>query len=534
MLLQFVPLIITAVSKRLFRSRLLLFLTLAVCLSTMCVVDDFASGFYGSIIDYKSGIVPRIRESAQLKVYQDTGRLISLNFHADYFLEFVVVNVLSVVTGLSYILVYALFIRVTLITLWSLLFVWGSERISGSQRRIWLPLLASSILIAWAGYNLEVSFSPALFLLLYLIITKPHSSYSLFISSILVTVSILMASFHETLLLGAICLLAIGFAFLAGKHFSQSSPTLASRPILVSSILIMTSARIFSASSQSYFKSYANFGVELARSVWNMLNGKLAFQQQPLSTLTQILNPVDRNLALLFIVSYLGLLILIGILSASFVISKTKKEPLSLSVLLIYIAAAIMPIIAYFALKTGASGPLRDFSSATGLASALAPIVILTVLSLKINLRKASSEAFRILTPVVLISLSLILVFAPFCFYRGDIKSDYDVLRLPGNPSDKTISGNRVYYFVLEYVPQNAAIDILSPPAGWLQHYYLLPLEYAFGKQVLAEPLNLTSPNRIYDNGLYTAFGEPITVLGSDIMSLVPSSNSVVLLNETG
>lgn len=502
MLLQFVPLLIIINTIKLSRSKSLLFLTFAICISTLYIVDDFNTGFYGAAVDYKTGIVPRMRTSAHLIAYGDSGRLLSLDYHGEYFLEFVLVHFLSEIVGLNYIFTYFFVIRALAIIIWAVLFVWSSTLVRGSGRRLWILLLASSIMLANQSYNREMSFAPVLLLVFYLTARKQRY-WSFTFLALLVGFATLLASFRETQLLGLVSLITLCVIpwnkIRRNIHYKPSAaPT-----SFNATILVLVFARTFLLTSQEYFRGYANRLFALIDQIWAVLKGSWALQEPLLVTLEGVQNPLDRDLALMSVIFAVSLLVLIAILSIRLVL-KQGLDPFSLAISSAYVIALFIPISAYIVQKVTGSGPMHDFGSITVLARSLAPLAVLVIVPYSQNIRRRHFPAKKSLLILVMVYLSLTLIYASFIFSRKETKSSYDMLRVSGDSSEYAVLGNHMYEFVISYVPPESGIRILSPATGFLQHYYFLPLQYVTNKQIETGAMSISLESKIFDNGIFT------------------------------
>lgn len=513
MLLQFLPLLLVINSRVLSRSRILLFLTFAICISTLYVVGDFGLGFYGAAVDNKTGLFPRMRNPTQLMVYRDSGKLVFVDFHAEYFLESVCVHFLSEVTGLNYILTYFFIIRALAITIWSFLFVWSSDLVGGSRRRVWMLLLAASIILANQGYNDEMSFGPVLLLFFYLVARKQQSR-SLTPIAILAVSGILLASFRETLLLGMISVIAL-CVNLWNKTSKGSQPkfSVARTPINVV-FLIFVFARIFLLTSQEYLGGYILRVYLIIDRLWAVLNGSWTLKQPLLVTFGRIHNTLDTSIALLSTIFALSMLVLIAVLAIGFIF-KRRLDPFSLAISTAFIVALSIPVSAYLTQKFTGYAAIYDYMTATFFPRSLAPLAVLAMTFYSQKIKRRQFRARKPLFMLVTVFLSLTIVFAPFIFSRKEVKSSYDMLRVFGDTSEYTVLGNSEYEFVLSHLLIQSRIVVLSPVQGFIQHFLVMPLSYTTGKQIAYAESGVAAPvfaNRIFDNALFTTsvYGDSI------------------------
>jgi len=528
MLLQFVPLIIVLSIRRLSKSMLLLFLSFAICINTIYTVSDFQTGFYAATVNFNSDIVPRMRASAHLMAYRDLGKLEILDYHAEYFLEFIVVHSISEVAGLNYILVYTFIIRALSITVWSLLFLWARDRLGGdkSVQQLSAFLLASSILIANSGYNFEVSFASVFLLMLYLLLTKGQRSYGLTICSLLVSSAIMFSSFRETILAAIICLLAVLVSQVI-ERIKPSSP-LASKSSLILVLLILFVSRIFQFSSNYYVESYINQLVTLMNSVLAALRSELIPHREILVTVRGISNPVDQLISYTSVFSTVSILFLLVILSLRYLVFRKHKDSFSFSIPIVFLLALAIPVFSYAATIVTGVQIMGDFGSSTTLARVLTPLTVLTIVAhfaKEGNTRLRKIRFMKLIKPVGLICLSLSIMFSPFLFFRGEVKSYYDMVNFAGNNNDLLLTGTGLYYFVMNNTAESQIIRIwhnpqmVMPITSFFSLYFYLPLQYKLGMErvvVSSSPIRALSVD-IYDNGIYTLtyyylYSEPLVV----------------------
>ncbi|MEM4004200.1 MAG: hypothetical protein QXM43_01040 [Desulfurococcaceae archaeon] len=503
MLLQFLPLIIVLSKQTLVRSKGLLFLTFGVCVSTLFIVNDFASGFYGSISDYKSGLMPRMRASAHLMAYQDTGRIVILDFHAEYFLEYIIVHFLSEITGTNYILVYALPVRLLHIVLWALVFtITCSSILSKNPMRLWLLLIASSFLVANQGYNYEMSLAPLALLMLFLLVNKERRWYNS-MDVILMMLTVLLASFRETLTLAITSIIALAANLIYIAYLPpQNLPYRIRLQPFILIMAVMSFARTFIFSTTYYFESYANMFFSLIRSIQQALIKGLTVEKEGLSTILTIRNPVDRAIDMMSAISMLLLLTALALASLIYIIYRRPANFLLTATLMAYILVYTIPLAQYGVNLMLGYGV--DFASSTTLARSLAPLVALVFAYYPLNFHSRSEgmNGRQLVYTALLIFLLVTIMFAPLVFMaRGEIKSSYDELRIKG-PTELIISGNGLYKFVVAHREPNSIV-MLDPSSRFLELYYLLPLNYATDGLARLGALPIT--NMIYSNGVFSA-----------------------------
>ncbi|MEM1510793.1 MAG: hypothetical protein QW096_13080 [Thermofilaceae archaeon] len=519
MLLQFLPLIVVLSKQTLLRSKGLLFLTFGVCVSTLFIVNDFASGFYGSISDYKSGLMPRMRASAHLMAYQDTGRIVILDFHAEYFLEYIIVHFLSEITGVNYILVYAFPVRLLHIVLWALVFTVACSRIlSKNPMRLWFLLIASSFLVANQGYNYEISLAPLALLMFFLLANRERRWHNS-VDMILMMLTVLLASFRETLTLAIISIIALAanLIYIASYLLPQNIPYRTRLQPFILIMAVMSFARTFIFSTMYYFESYANMFFSLIRSIQQALIKGLTVEKGVLSTILTIKNPVDRAIDMMSAISMLLLLTALALASLIYIIYRRPANFLLTATLMAYILVYTIPLAQYGVNLMLGYGV--DFASSTTLARSLAPLVALAFAYYAYYPLNSHSKAERmnsrqLMYAALLILLSVTIMFAPLVFMaRGEIKSGYDELRIKG-PAELIINGNGLYKFVVAHRELNSIV-MLDPSSRFLELYYLLPLNYETGR--LARLGALPMMNIIYSNGVFLAATHNDAILLSQV-----------------
>ena len=496
MLFQFLPLVVV-LSKQTLRNRDLIFLTFGGCVNALFIVNDFASGFYGSISDYNSGLMPRMRASAHLMAYRDVGKIIFLDPHGEYFLEYITVHFLSETTGVDYVLVYAFPIRLLQIVLWALVFtITCSNVLSEKSSGLWYLLIAASLLIANQGYNYEVSFAPLALLLLFLLLNKERGLQNS-VSVMLMVSAVLFASFRETLTLTILSTVALAIGFIHSMHL---------RPLILT-VTILGLGRALIFSSMHYFEAYINSFFSLIRSIQQALVEGLTIEKGFLTTILAIESPIDSAIDMLSAVSMISLLTVLALASMVY-ITRYSRRTFFMATLITYILVYAIPVAQY-----GVNVMLGygfDFGSSTVLSRSLAPLVAIALAHH--SLSRGRSEGGRsnclkyAVTMLLMILLSITIVFAPLTFMaRGEVRSAYDVVRVSGDPSEAGQLGNKLYHFIVTNRLEDTVV-ILDPSSRFLQLYYQLPLSYATnGNCQVRSAHSLSDSDIIYANGGFTA-----------------------------
>ena len=510
MLLQFAPLIVVLSDRKLLMNRGLLFLAFSICVHTLSVVHDFYSGFYGSIIDYESGLMPRMRASATLMAYRDSGRIAVLDPHAEYFLEYVAVHFLSEITGMNHVLVYASSMRMIHIAFFASLFTIACSSISLKTRsHLWLLLLAATLLTANRPYSSEMSFGPLMLFMLFLLMTKEWRLNNN-VCIILVALATLFASLRETLILATISTVAIlvSLVFLR-KLYQPFALTLA----------VLGLARALLFTSTHYIKSYAIYFFEIIEAIWRALVEGLSLEKFPLSAAFTVLNPVDRAIALVSSISFIALLAALALMSLIYTARCRPTRHVLRAAPLAYVLLYAIPVAQYVAVNL-MQGIGFDFEASTVLIKSPAPVValVLAICSHSSRENTVGSTKSRDMRPLariaLLTALAIVLSFAPLAFshtymYGSEVRSCYDALRVE-DPSGITIGGNRLYDFVVTYrVP--GSIVVLDRSSLFLYHFYKLPLEYATGG--LVKLGSSPAADVIYSNRMFSA-----SVRGNEIL----------------
>jgi hypothetical protein len=497
MLLQFIPLIIVLSKHAWIRSKPLVFLAFSVCVSTLFVVNDFSSGFYGNICG-DGVILPRMRASAHLMAYEDAGRMVFLDPHGEYFLEYVIVHFLSEITGLNYVLAYAVPVRLLLIVVWALMFT-----VMYSNTRA--LLIAATFLIANQGYNYEVSLAPLTLITSFLLLSKERRQSNI-IGAMLMALATLFASFRETLvltILSVVAILVLGFMYLSRGRAYKVQP----QPFVLIAVLGLVRVLIFSTTY--YFESYVNAFFSLIRSIQQALIGGLTVEKGVLSTVLAIKNPVDLVIDATAAVCTISLLTGLALLAVLYPLHNRQGIPLMVATLMGYVLCYGMPVAQY-----GVNLMLGydvDFGSSTTLARSLAPLAVIALTQYPTNTRGGVEKGDRLKTAAIVLSilLSIVIIFAPLTFMaRGEVKSAYDVARIKGDPSELNQLGNELYQFIITNRVDGTLV-VLDPFNRFLQLYYQLPLNYVTnGKCQVGNAASL-SMNTIYSNGVFTALFSP-------------------------
>lgn len=520
LLLQFVPLVVVLATKK-SENKLLLLVAFSICISTLFVIDDFQTGFFGAVLNYQSNIVPRMRTSATLMAYKDLNHIAVLDPHAEYFLEFLVVNSLSEISGLNYILVYFFMIRAILIVLWSSLFVMASRSIGIRGSSFWSIILASSLLIAAQGYNYEVSFAPALLVLWFIIVNRPLITRRYVVLCAFALVGIFFASFRETVLLLLISAVLTCFYLLGQIGVLRAQSQQKSSLGLV--FLVLTLARVFAFSpSLSYFQSYSTWTKALVSSIWQALASRqFSFNSPLLETISSVSNLLDKSIDVVSVVSFFAIITVILAFVFVFLLRRGRpfKSHIALAVSLVYLLVYPIVVGAYFELKILGSGPLHDFSSASVLVRSMAPLVVLGIASCFVGVRLSTKALRRIIFYVVVICLSIALVFSPFVFNRQSVKSSYDSSQASGfsDNNKATVLADNVCNFALSHTEPKESVG-LGSRGTYLFTYYSLLLEYRTGTLLSAQSPQNPTATRLFDNGMY----------------IVTSYDNSMLLDETG
>jgi hypothetical protein len=514
MLLQFLPLIMALVLSRYsaymwMKSKSLIFLAFSTCISTLFIVNDFASGFYGNISG-DGAILPRMRASAHLIAYKDTGRIVVLDPHGEYFLEYIIIHFLSEATGLNYVLAYAVPVRLLLIIEWSLMFVVVySYVLSKNFSSIFLLLVAATFLIANQGYNYEVSFAPLILIISFLLISK-EKRLGITISVMLMVIATLFASLRETLvltILSVIVILASGFNYIACLSRGRTYKVQLQSLILIA---VLGFARVIIFSTIYYFESYINAFFSLIRSIQHALAGGLIVEKGVLSTILATRNPVDSVIDLTAAVSMISLLTGLASLATYYLIYYHQNDPLLVATLIGYVLCYAIPVAQYGVNLMLGYG--FDFASSTVFARSFAPLAAIALTQYPTNTRGGVEKGDR-LRPVaiglLILLLSVIIIFAPLTFMaRGEVKSAYDVARIRGDPSESSQLGNELYHFIVTNRVEGTLV-ILDPFNRFLQLYYQLPLNYVTNGKCQVGNAASSAVNTVYSNGVFTALFSP-------------------------
>jgi hypothetical protein len=525
MFLQFLPLICILLFRVSSRKKLLLFISFALCVSAVYVADDFQTGVYAAILNPSSNIMPRMRTSAHLLAYKDTGHLVILDEHAEYFLEFVLVHFLSEILGLNYIIVYATVIRLVSIVMWSSLFVWALNCIGNYPRSIWFLMLAGSVLIALQGYNYEVSFAPSLLFLWSLLVIDRHFTKEYAVCSILVLIGILLASFRETVLITLLSVVTLSLTLIILKGFIlQTQKLVKPKPSYVAVCLMLGLIRIFQLSSPSYVQSYIRWFFALLNSIVTTLKEGTLFKSQLLTTVSRIANPIDRMISLISIICAVSFMFFIALLCLTCILNIQKHDSFFNSGFVLYVIALALPVLDYVALILTGSSTTVEHSTFLILARSLLPLVTIGIAKNFMYHQRTSIQIknkFKWLKCIALIVLLLCIIFAPFWTPIGEVKTSYDVIRVNVDNNIRLLTGTRVYYFICNSLTKDGKVVFLpSNERSFFSIYYSLLFKYKLGEDRIIKsevPVSIKSA-KIYDNGIYTAnfYPDRLVMINSD------------------
>lgn len=466
MLSQFLPLLLAIVFDP-SKSKLMIFFAIAT--NTLYTIDDFQSGFYEATLDIQSGIIPRMRVSAVLLGLQNDYKLPGLDRHELFFHEFILVHLLSQVGDMNYIIAYILVIRQLSILLWSIVFTLAYTHLKNKGNLI-VILLAASSFMANYGYNYETSFSSLTLLMLYIFTIKVGTKREDAITAYLLLLVITSSSQPDTIVIGFLSSIVIILNFIMGIHSGVFKG--------------FTIISLFITFIRGYISAYFKQGLrlfdifpEMVRTILSdvMSKGSVTLVKPPLETLGQISSPIDRWIGRMSAISILGLWSILAILALLPLLRKGFSRPVYLAVSISYLFSFLIMIISYASLKVLGKGPVGDFGSCSIFARSIGPLLVLTSshLSIKGVGKTRNKSILKNLYMFAIIFLSFTMIFAPFTWIRGDIKSVYDVIRIP---HANIIESNSAYRFVTSYLPSGATIDI--PYYYFIRRQYGLLLDY--------------------------------------------------------
>jgi len=515
-LLQFIPLVIILVSREKIANTPLLFLAFAIGINTMCTMNDFYSGFYGALIDHETGIVPRMRTSVHMMAYRDTGHLAILDYHAEFFHEFILVHILSEITNLDYIFTYFFAIRILYITLYSAIFVMFCNVVKKHTDEIGhvfsLILVASMFMASGGEYNYEISFGKVLLAaFLCCFIVKYQKSAALTIIGLLLTVGIILASFRDTFLL--LLMSIVGLCAYIGGQITHHKSLISLKLLVLLMVIIL--ARVLEFSTLAYPGVYVITFINFITNLKNALLEEPTVRENPVlfATLPKG-SQTDIVLALLSSYSVAMLLTILAIMSLLSLYSmaqhkrtSTHNNPFFYGILVSFLSMfIIMGARHIILLKTGVPyDRVASLSFPATLAPAATLVIDMCLKSQNISRRVGSNIIIR---RALLLLLSIIILFVPLSYYTvADVKISSDVLRVSGVRVDRNeymVFSNSVYLFVNSYVQSEASVAV-DP---YMEYYHFKPLQYTLGKdhnsQVFLRKSIPAEGIHVFNNGVYT------------------------------
>jgi len=477
--------------------KFLLGMSIATAINSIFTLDDFLSGFYGASLDSSSGIVPRMRTSAHMMAYNDLGHIVILDYHAEYFLEFLTVHVLSQILNVNYIIVYIFIIKFMVILLWTTLFILIYRRTYENIRpysfadSVAILIVASSILMgSVTSYNSEQESLGSLLSILLLLLLLQKRTLNTKIPLFLILFGVLFTSFLEISVLALMFLIAICIKFVSIRKFKETTYIV---------LLVLLLSRIFQITNLVYVDRYLN-------SLFNIIYSFIRAVTERVIETEQIFprigtpNPVDKVYSSFTVYSYLSVLILLAFLSITCIYKLSRqKNALHVSILVTYLFLFSLTVITYPLSKAGFNIP-SDMSSMRVTFLFLLPLVSMLV-------AKRFSELANLLhkkrvKSVFMVIVIVILILAPQYIHLGDVKSVYDMIRVKENVDKDIIFSNNLYHFVTTYIMKGS--KIFSSHDYIIDLYYSLPINYKLKTGLVGYQINETQLYDIsFNNGVY-------------------------------
>lgn len=520
----FLPLILLLNQRR---YKFLLPLAYAISINAVLIVDDFYSGFYGAYVDQSSHIVPRMRASAHLMAYKSTGHIVVLDYHGEYFLEFLIVFVLSELLNINYISIYWFVMRLLYTVLGTVLCIMLIDKLKAHTSPhfyIWLLLTVSSIYIAInRGYNYEMYFSTPLFVLLFLLSLNDKYTQikSTLICAFLLIFGIVMACFRHVLVLALTGFVGI-LMYLYFKLHLRTRPTIGLSYCFLLVLIPLTRVLILAFSTR-YFEEYMNAFISLLSLLKNMIFANVQFEKNPIIIVTIPQEYiVDKILALLTLCSFTVIAIVTLILAFVCLIVTFKRSipimnPLPSAILLVYVLLWMLIIIPRHILERAGLLVSYDRFATISLVAPLFPLVTLVSVRIftyssklfKKLLNVFTNNMCRIITITMLLCLSLSSIFIPlYLLAPSNVKFSYDMYETRRDLNRIVIRMNKLYLFITSYTPCVQNVSLILPPSIGI--YYELPLKYFFKECKVYIKYNVhgitwyySSHNVVFNNGMY-------------------------------
>jgi hypothetical protein len=481
------------------------------------MLDDLSSGFYGALLDYKSGIVPRMRISAHIKVYNDTGHLIALDPHGEFPLEYLTAFFIAKISNINYILVYWYIIRLVNITLWLTLFLITYKYLkSQGASCIWqLVNICTLLMSSQTGYNYEVGLAMPFFLLLFLIGTKRGKTSS--ISALLIAAGIVMTSFNMgTVDLALVSLVGLSLYGISKFILHQFKPIeemqCISTPIYA--LLILALTRIVIITTISYFGGYLTTFLSIINSFIRVMLEGPEFVRNPLVPFSRMpKEPVDTLLAYMSSYSFGGTFVTLLLLSVGGLYVSWRRKfllrPFNLGILGAYIATSLLAGVTYVLWKAGI---VIDYVSLMSFTRSLTSLVVLSTFSILID-AQLNYKIPKILRVGILVFTIFMALFTPLGLTASSsVKSVYDMLRVKGNYNEMIIKANNGYRFTVPRTIAGAEVAIDQS----MKLYYMLVAKYDLGARFVGVLNGLTGDSvfRVFDNGMYVVMvRDDITII---------------------
>jgi hypothetical protein len=483
-------------------------LATAIGLTYIYMTKDFMFGFYGAYLDNSSGLIPFMYASEHFIAYHNTGRLVELDPHANFFSHYLIVYILSVILGVNYIIVYYVVYKLFFICIWTcfaVILLRYINRLYLTNIAKWLisSYTISTVLISSInGYNVgqsEATWILALFLIYVLIKSKNFSINDLLMFFFLV-LAISLNSFREVLIL-----LSISMIYIVTRLILHERKSLIY--FLMSVILVITFARAFIFINIYYTIHYFNIIQEIFEAIVNALISSPGIREERLLvSIKGFQSSLDSLLTRMSIFAYalyllLNVLFIIYVLFVNLRYLKHKYDIVFINIYTIYAFIIVFFFVLYILHITDVMS--RDFSTFRTLFLALNATTPLLWVNILNTLIKKIRSLLRIIVAFILI---LILIFAPQYLHAIEVKSLIDTYRIHWNTNSMIFYTNNVYRFLKGY---NDYKNMYFSNDYFLLMHYSGVIRYTLGsslyslKEDISRLNNITINTTIFSNNNY-------------------------------
>jgi len=498
----------------------ILALAVAIGLTYIYVTKDFMFGFYGAYLDNSKGIIPFMYASETFTAYRDTGKLIELDPHTNFFSHFLLVHTLALILDMNYIVVYYTTYKLFFVTLWTILALLLMNHISKTYLTYptkWLikSFIISTIFISSInGYNVggsEATWILALFLISLLIKDKIVSIHDIIVF-VFLTLAISFNSFRETLILLGISIMYLLTKFLLCRR--RETRLLNHYLMLIILMILLARSTIFI--NEHYTIHYLSIVEDVFNAIIDALTKTPSIKEEKyLVSIKHFESPLDSLLTRISIYAYAIYLLLNLLLSVIFVFralllnSKHSLLRCGHSTTVIIISSAyVFIVMSFFSLYVlhVMGFTERDFSTFRILFLALNVIIPIVWRNI---IDKPLKEIPNITKTIVIFLLILVLILAPQYLHAIEVKSVVDIYRLQWNINTIVFYANNIYEFLRVNTSKEVLYFsndyILLTYYGGVIRYTLNSLLYSIGGDINIS-YNISTINVVFNNGVYEAY----------------------------